>query len=412
VRLAGVLAREALVLWRDRAGLLLVLLMPTALAVIVTLIQEDAFRAVGGSPTTVLMADLDDGPLGEILAAGLESEGGFRVVRELDGATLDETACSTAAAAGRFPACVVIPAGASRDLTCRAEALVNGLPAPQEPPGAPRMDVEFDPAARFTFRRSFLNGLKRAAVAEEAGAILDALDPGGDASPTAAPEPWGPGDLLAVDETSPTLGALPSSVQQNMPAWTVFAMFLIVVPLSGTLIQDREQGMAARMRTLPVSPWTLLLGRMLVYVGVCLVQALGMAALGRWVLPRLGTPVLDLGDRPVLLLAVAVSAALAATALGVLVGSVLRTRAQAAVLGATFTVIAAALGGVMVPAFLMPRSLQPVVAWSPLHWALDPFLAVILRGAGPAEIAPDVLRLLAFSGLALAGAVAAGLRRE
>jgi len=64
-------------------------------------------------------------------------------------------------------------------------------------------------------------------------------------------------------------------------------------------------------------------------------------------------------------------------------------------------VIASALGGIMVPTFLMPAALQQVSAFSPMNWGLNAFLGIFVRQYGFWDVLPDVLKLLAFFGVTL-----------
>jgi ABC-2 type transport system permease protein len=43
---------------------------------------------------------------------------------------------------------------------------------------------------------------------------------------------------------------LPSSVQQNVPAWLIFAMFFVVIPVSSIFIIERQQGTLQRLRAM------------------------------------------------------------------------------------------------------------------------------------------------------------------
>jgi len=63
--------------------------------------------------------------------------------------------------------------------------------------------------------------------------------------------------------------------------------------------------------------------------------------------------------------AAALVAGLAATGTGMLIGTLVRTSDQAAIFGSALVVIASALGGVMVPPFMMPAPLRAVSAFSP-----------------------------------------------
>jgi len=109
---------------------------------------------------------------------------------------------------------------------------------------------------------------------------------------------WRPGDLVGLDE--PVAAAepeamLPTSVQQNVPAWTLFAMFMVVIPLAGGLVKERQMGTMTRLRMLPVPAFTLLGTKVAAYLFVCLSQFATMVLIGMWVMPRLGTPAFELG---------------------------------------------------------------------------------------------------------------------
>ena len=83
-----------------------------------------------------------------------------------------------------------------------------------------------------------------------------------------------------------------------------------------------------------------------------------MLLIGVYLFPSLGLPVLDISGRIGLLFVVTIFAGLAAIGLGLLLGTVARTQEQSAPFGATFVVILAAMGGVWVPVFVMPKIMQ------------------------------------------------------
>jgi ABC-2 type transport system permease protein len=62
----------------------------------------------------------------------------------------------------------------------------------------------------------------------------------------------------------------------------------------------------------------------------------------------------------------------------------------------------AAVGGIMVPKFVMPAFMQRLAEWSPMNWGLEALLTVLLRGGGLAETLPHALRLLAFAAVMIA----------
>src|SRR3990172_7074063 len=65
---------------------------------------------------------------------------------------------------------------------------------------------------------------------------------------------------------------IPNSVQHNVPAWTLFAMFFIVIPFASSMIKEREDGSLSRLLTMPCSYGTIMVSKILVYLVVCFLQ--------------------------------------------------------------------------------------------------------------------------------------------
>jgi ABC-2 type transport system permease protein len=163
-------------------------------------------------------------------------------------------------------------------------------------------------------------------------------------------------------------------------------MFFIVVPMSGHIIREREQGSALRVRLIPGAERGVGIGRILFNTLICCAQFVVMCAVGRWLLPLFGLPALTLGMHPGALIPVVLATALCATAFGYCLGMIFRSGAQALPFGSIAIVILSALGGIWVPVELLPPVLQAVAKISPLHWSLDGVQTVILRDGGWREV--------------------------
>ncbi len=421
MKLLAAIQKEALILRRDVAGLVVLLVMPVVLVMVVTLVQEDTFGKALGTGTRLLLLDLDDSPESIALGDGLREESDFFDVTRVtaDGA-MDEEAAQRAVAAGEYRVCLVVPPGFFDTVHAGATALIGtALDGPAEGEGSshddadaapPAITVYLDPAVCPSHRRAIITPLHQVLQAMEMKSIIRAIE-SEMALETEDREDamgWEPGELAGLREVraggSPTV-PMATSVQQNVPAWALFGMFMTVIPLSAAIIKERDFGTLVRLRTLPVSLWTLVLAKVAVYASVCMLQFGLMLCLGLFVFPLLGPPALDMGVHYGLIALVAVSAALAATGFGMLIGSIARTHDQASVFGATSVVIAAAFGGIMVPVFLMPRGMQLASRFSPLNWGLNAFLEVFVRGASLAAVMPDVWRLLGFFAVSMCLAV-------
>lgn len=199
--------------------------------------------------------------------------------------------------------------------------------------------------------------------------------------------------------------ARPSSVQHSVPGWLVFGMFFVVASIAGLFVDERSCGALARLRSLGASPATLLAAKVAPYMLVNGVQAGLMLSVGVWLMPVLGGDGLSLhgiGWSALVLVLISISAA--AVSLALAIACLVRTHAQASTLGPILNVLMAALGGIMVPLFVMPEVMQQIAAYSPMNWGLEALLDVLLRGADVVAVLPRVGRLCGFSVLMLTGA--------
>ncbi|HEX2720162.1 MAG TPA: ABC transporter permease, partial [Candidatus Deferrimicrobium sp.] len=289
-----------------------------------------------------------------------------------------------------------------------------------DPTTVPGLTVHFDPAVQGAFRTAVVNSLQRVLLGielrEKGAALSETIErmmrqgigggipspPGGDATRQTPPirfeldtEP-----VLTLREASDSGGRSPrrpTAAQQNVPAWALFGMFFIVVPVSGALIRERQSGTFRRLMTMPISLAGLLAGKVIAYLLVCTAQFVLMVAIGTFALPLLGTSGLVVGPEWPVVGIIALSAALAATGYGIMVGTLARSYEQASVFGAVSIVIAAALGGVMIPVYVMTRTMQAVSVISPLAWGLNAFQDVFVREGTLRTVGPNLARLMLFS---------------
>ena len=196
-----------------------------------------------------------------------------------------------------------------------------------------------------------------------------------------------------------------NSIQHNVPAWTMFAMFFILYPLAGNFIKEREEGSMLRLRLISGSQFPVIAGKFAFYFLVCLVQFVMMVAVGIFVMPLLGLNRLVLGGDALNIFITACAVAMAATGYGVLIGVYFKTAQQALSFGSVSVVILSAIGGVWVPVYVMPEILQTLSRFSPMSWGLEAFNDLFLRQASIGVILPDVLKLVGFALVTLSASV-------
>ncbi len=419
--------KELLLLSRDRAGLLVLFVMPVLLVLVLTLVQDNVFRATGETTTRALFVNLDEGELGADLASGLSATGMLELVVAHADEQIDLARARQTVFRGDYQFAIVVPANFSVTLAAAAETAARATLRGDrvEIPSA-ELHIFFDPTVRGVYRTAVSSSVQRGviglAMARRSAALLQLLHVDLQQRIDEQLHPYGASGLINIElpeladnwlerplielmeesaapEKFPTM---PTSVQQNVPAWTLFGMFFIVIPLAGTMIRERQDRTLTRLLTMPVSIAGLLGGKVFAYLFICLLQCILMLLVGRYLLPFLGTPQLDMGSAPLALLLVVVSSALAACGFGMLVGVVARSFDQAAIFGSVSVVIAAALGGVMVPVYMMPQAMQEISVVSPLSWGLEAFLDIFVRGGDLSSVLPQVLTLNGFFVLCMA----------
>jgi ABC-2 type transport system permease protein len=189
---------------------------------------------------------------------------------------------------------------------------------------------------------------------------------------------------------------IPSAVQQTVPAWLVFSMFFIVIPLSNTFISEKAQGTLMRLKSMNVSRFYLILGKMVPYLLINAVQVVMMIAIGVYVVPLCGGTALNIGDSLGALILMAASVSFSAISMALLIASISRTTEQATTIGGVLNIIFGALGGLMVPKFVMPGFMQDLANMSPMSWGLEGFLDVFLRNGNVVDVLPKSLSLIIF----------------
>ena len=416
--------KELLLVLRDRAGMLVLFLMPALLVLVITLVQENVMKTMGEKSTRILLVDNDGKSLGQAVEKRLVESGRVEIIKKIDGKKADEKEAIQTVADGDFQLCIIIPKGITKSVKARARQVVMKSLSLDDTPtgkGIKRHDIAvyFDPTVLGGFRSAILNSLKLVIVSieiDEKMKVLSELLPEhinmtiqkemGSFMPDKLIKDI-PGiklnlnsdPLLSVKESQAsrdTFKKTPTSVQQNVPAWALFGIFFIVVPMSGGLIKERHDETLSRLLTMPVSYITLIAGKVIAYVFVCLIQFGLILLIGKFLLPLLGTPMLEMGSEPFAVIIIAISAILAATGYGILLGTVARTYEQASMFGPISIVIAAALGGIMVPVYAMPKIMQEISVLSPLAWGLDAFLDVFARGGNITTVLREVFLLVSF----------------
>lgn len=403
-RALATIYKELLILSRDRAGLAVMFIMPLVLVVLMALIQDAPFKDYQELKIPVVLVNRDSGAVGKQVEAGLLQSKIFKVTL-LDTST---AACRVQVAEGVYDMAVIIPSSSSQSLKQKVKGFVGQVMDLESDSAASegRIDssivVYFAPEIKKSFKTSVMSSIRQFSsdvFAQQLFQVFNSMLSTGkslqaDSTLALMKEVIKVEEANVLEQEDPAIEL--NSVQHNVPAWTIFGMFFIVISLSGSIIKERVEGSYLRIRTMPGSYVDVMIGKICAYLLVCFLQAVLLLAAGIWLMPLLGLPALSIGSHPGAIAVMALTTGLAATGYGILVGTVFSTYQQASIFGAVSVVLLAALGGIWVPVYIMPGSIRLLAEFSPLYWAQDAFQQLFLYNGTVADIAMQALKLCCF----------------
>ena len=189
---------------------------------------------------------------------------------------------------------------------------------------------------------------------------------------------------------------LPNSTQHNVPAWTIFAMFFMVVSLGNNIVKERINGSFIRLKTMPVNFSMILISKMLIYLIAAFIQVIIIFSVGIYLFPYINLPQLVLPLNIIAFCVVVFISAIAAVSYALMIGSLSKTQEQSNGIGAISIIIFAALGGILVPTFVMPHYLKIISDFSPMHWCLEGFYMLFLKSGDWFQLIKIMIPLLFF----------------
>jgi ABC-2 type transport system permease protein len=184
-------------------------------------------------------------------------------------------------------------------------------------------------------------------------------------------------------------------------AGAVSFMFLLFASAAGamSLMEERESGVIDRVLAGPGGIDVLVCGKFLYLLGQGIVQV-GLIFVVAWLAFDVALTA-HLGEW----LLVTACAATAAAGLAMLLVTATATRRQAQTLSTVVILVLSAIGGSMVPRYVMPPLFKSLGWLTPNTWALEAYAGVFWRQAGVLEVLPFCLALLGSGLAALALAV-------
>jgi ABC-2 type transport system permease protein len=241
-------------------------------------------------------------------------------------------------------------------------------------------DVFSTVAKRHNLGRVLINNMEAAAQEEEDEANASATPP---SEPPAA---------TLQTTVAEGRSAKATIYDRLVPGFTVMFTFFLVNVMARSFIAERDLGTLRRLRIAPLSPAGLLIGKTLPYLLISLLQNAALFLFGRLMYD------MTWGEQPLWLLPIILCTSLAATSLGLLIATSVRTDSQVASYSNLIVITTAGIGGCFVPRDWMPELMKEISVITPHSWSLIAYLEALTNPVPEiAVIAKCCAILLGFS---------------
>jgi len=405
-KLWATIKKDVRVLLRDKVGLTFMFLMPIMLAIIITAVQNSTFELVNDNKITLLICNRVKGEPSTQLLPAFSTIGMFEV-KQVFAEESDEQIKIRMHAKDALIA-VIVPTNFSAKIISKSEATtakaLNNFGLDQDSSQlkgtiAEPITLFYHPVLQESFRQSIRGSLYGALQLVENKQVLKSLYLS--LNDKAVPENL-ENDIIQnqvpikeIPVSRDGSRNIPNATQHNIPSWTIFAMFFIVISLGSSVVREKLNGSFLRLKTLPTSYLVSLFSKQITYLLVTLLQAAVIFAIGIWLFPSMGLPRLNIPADIIGLCLVTILVGWCAVSYAICIGVLAQTQEQANGIGAVSIVLLAAIGGLLVPSFAMPESFQNILILSPLHWCLEAFYGLFLEGGSLRDILMNILPLFA-----------------
>lgn len=393
-RIIAITLKELKILCLDREALALLFAIPIFFILVMSFALEGVFEAGSkGHPIEILVVHSSGDPLADQTIADLKRMEGLVLIETHEGIPLTPEKAEQLIGKGIYPLALFFPENYTEQILQPAKDPLQGKKAIVNLMSDPAMNLQLLATVKGSIEGMIEHRVLLATLPQPFQKMFE--------SPPAAKthlvgdeniseKKRSRVDLVHTFPKSYQVGRRPTATEQNVPGYTIFGVFFIVLTLASSFLQEKKDGTFQRILAAPLTKTALLIGKLLPYYLVNLVQIGLMFCIGVVIFKT------KVGDLPALII---VSLALAASAngLGLLVAALGKTEAQVNGLSVLLAITLSALGGMMVPTFIMPDWMKTLSLFTPHAWALAGYHDIIIRGLGIKDILTETSVLLGFA---------------
>lgn len=364
---------------RDRAAFMLTFILPIVFFSIFAMIFGSMNRGTRDNKIKIAVVDLDRTDRSRSLVSALQKEEPLEVTLNNDAASTRDSVHS-----GKFAAALTVLEGCG--------ALIGNPLAEQD-----CVEVIYD--ASNPLAQSAVSGFVQ-------GAAMMSLAP-------AVRAQFARG-LVRVRSTDVRAGESANNDSRSMTSYYaagISVMFLLfsMAGAGGALLDETESGTLERLLTTRASMWEVLIGKWLYLTALGIVEVSLMFV---WAYLVFHLELLTPG-RIAGVAVMAIVTAAAAAGFGLVLATVCTSRAQLNGISRVVILVMSALGGSMVPRFIMPKFMDTAALFTFNGWALDGFLKVFWYNDVHATVAQSLTSLIPqIAMLSLLAVVFVGIARK
>jgi ABC-2 type transport system permease protein len=395
-QIIAITLKELKVLWLDREALALLFAMPMFFILVMSFALEGVFEAGSkGHPIEILVVHQDGGRLAEQAIGDLKRMEGLILIETYEGIPLSSDKAEQLIGRGVYPLALLFPEGYTEQILKNANDPKKGKAIVyliSDPAMNLQLLATVKGAVQGAIERRVLLARIPQRLKEMFGTLggteglLDNMLEDQNISECGRSGV----DFIQTFPKGFNAGRRPTATEQNVPAYTIFGVFFIVLTLASSFLQEKKDGTFQRILAAPLSKTALLIGKLLPYYLVNLIQIALMFCIGVVVFG------MKLGHLPALVI-VSLALAAAANGLGLLVAALGKTEPQVNGLSVLLAITLSALGGMMVPTFIMPNLMKTLSLFTPHAWALAGYHDIIIRGLGMKDVLTEMFVLLGFA---------------
>ena len=158
-----------------------------------------------------------------------------------------------------------------------------------------------------------------------------------------------------------------------VPAYTVFFVFFIVSFMARSVLNEREQGTLRRLRIAPLNPGALLAGKTLPFLVISMAQTAMLFLCGRVIFD------FSWGNQPWMLIPVIFCTSMAATALGLLVATMVHSESQVSAYATILVITMGGISGCFTPRQWLPDAMREFSLTTPHAWSLIAYEELLVK---------------------------------